>query len=236
MNKKKILILGGSSDIGVEVIKKFLLNGWEILAHYNKNKKDFDNFNSKKIEKFKFDLKKINKFESFVKKSKIFNNINAYVSLIGYEKPCEFKNITIKEVNNHINANYLSNLIILKKILPKMKLKNFGRVLLTSSTGVKFGGGKKTILYSLSKFMNEFFFSSYKEYYNKNVYINVLKIGVTNTKIHKNIKGKNLKKRVNLVPIKRMASTKEVANYIYHYASEKNSLTTKQVVDITGGE
>ena len=38
-NRKKILILAASSDIGVEVVKKYLDSGWEILAHYNENKK-----------------------------------------------------------------------------------------------------------------------------------------------------------------------------------------------------
>ena len=35
--EKKVLILGGSSDIGIEVIKKFLKNKWIVVAHYSKN-------------------------------------------------------------------------------------------------------------------------------------------------------------------------------------------------------
>jgi NAD(P)-dependent dehydrogenase (short-subunit alcohol dehydrogenase family) len=117
-----------------------------------------------------------------------------------------------------------------------MNNRKFGRVLLSSSVGVKFGGGKSTGLYSLSKYMNEFFFSNYKEFYRKNILINALRIGVTKTKIHKNVKNKNLKKRVSLIPIGRMASTNEVAKYIYFYSSDLNSLTTNKIVDISGGE
>ena len=40
MNKKKhVLILGGSSDIGAEVIKDFLSLNWNVTAHFNKNSK-----------------------------------------------------------------------------------------------------------------------------------------------------------------------------------------------------
>ena len=117
-----------------------------------------------------------------------------------------------------------------------MNNKKFGRILLSSSTGVKFGGGKLTGLYSLSKYMNEFFFNNYKEFYKKNILINTLRIGVTDTKIHKNVKGKNLKKRVNLIPIGRMASVSEVAKYIYFYSSNLNTLTTNEIIDISGGE
>ena len=50
-----------------------------------------------------------------------------------------------------------------------MSVKQFGRILLSSSTGVKFGGGKLTGLYSLTKYMNEFFFNNYRELYKKNI-------------------------------------------------------------------
>ena len=39
-NKKKhVLILGGSSDIGIEVVRSFLKLKWEVTAHLFKNKK-----------------------------------------------------------------------------------------------------------------------------------------------------------------------------------------------------
>ena len=38
MKKKNVLILGGSSDIGIEVIKIFLKLNWNVSAHYFKNK------------------------------------------------------------------------------------------------------------------------------------------------------------------------------------------------------
>ena len=47
---------------------------------------------------------------------------------------------------------------------------------------------------------------------------------------------KNLAKRIQLIPIKRMASTKEVANYIFIYSTEFNTLTTRKIIDVTGGE
>ena len=35
--------------------------------------------------------------------------------------------------------------------------KKWGRVLLTSSIGTKFGGAENTFMYSITKFLNEFF-------------------------------------------------------------------------------
>ena len=61
-------------------------------------------------------------------------------------------------------------------------------------------------------------------------------LGLTNTKIHKKISGKKLSKRTKLVPVKKMAHPKDIANYIYHIASNENQFITGQVINITGGE
>ena len=37
-----ILILGGSSDIGIEVVKLILKFNWNVTAHYFKNKKKLE--------------------------------------------------------------------------------------------------------------------------------------------------------------------------------------------------
>ena len=45
-----------------------------------------------------------------------------------------------------------------------------------------------------------------------------------------------MNKRKKLIPIKRIAKTEEVANKIYFFASEKNTLIHSQIINISGGE
>ena len=45
-----------------------------------------------------------------------------------------------------------------------------------------------------------------------------------------------MKKRISMIPLGRMAKTIEVADYIYNLCSEKNSLLTGSVINISGGE
>lgn len=236
MDKKKILILGASSDIGIKTVEKFLKKNWAVVAHYNSNSNSLKKIKSTDLELFKFDLKKIDKFSDFVKKNKLITNLNSFISLTGYLKPVDFFKINIKNFNDHININYLSNIILMQHIIPQMKKKKFGRILLSSSVGVKFGGSNNSIIYSLTKHMNEFFFSSYKEFYKENILINTIRIGVTDTKIHKKKGIKNMSKRISLIPIKRIAKKSEIAEYLYFYASEKNTFTTKSLIEVTGGE
>ena len=190
-------------------------------------------------EDFKFPAIKLNKVVFPEPLGPIIPVIVPFLTLIEQFEtaaipPKYFDKFLISKIFSDIN--YLSNLLVIKKILPFMSKKKFGRILLSSSTGVKFGGGKTTGLYSLTKYMNEFFFNNYKDYYKKNILINALRIGVTETKIHKKVKGKDLKKRIKLIPIKRMADVNEVAKYVFFYASDQNSLTTNEIIDISGGE
>ena len=56
---KTVLILGASSDIGVEVTKLFLHKKFNVIAHYNKNIKGLKKIKNKKLKFFKFDLVKL---------------------------------------------------------------------------------------------------------------------------------------------------------------------------------
>ena len=132
--------------------------------------------------------------------------------------------------------DYFSNFIIVKYLIKEMIKNKFGRILFTSSIGTKFGGADNTFIYSTSKYLNEFFPRIYKTNVKDNVLINTLQIGLTNTKMTKIDRKKNMKKRINLIPLKRMASPFEVANYIHFLMSEKNTLISNQVINISGGE
>ena len=151
-------------------------------------------------------------------------------------KSGNFDQINYNSFLNHINVNFYSNLIFIKYIYKKMIRNKWGRILLSSSIGTSYGGGDKTFLYSLSKFSNEFIPKIFKKKYASHILYNVLKIGVTDTKIHRKIPNKSLKKRIKLIPTKRMASTDEVSNKIFSLCSEENTLVHGQIINISGGE
>ena len=238
--KKRVLITGASSDIGIETVKKFLDNNCFVTAHCNKNTKNLKqikNKHNKNLQVYNFDFKKIKKFEKFVKNNeKFFRNFDIFISLSGYNEPDDFQNLNLKKIIDHLNVNYFSAYLISKEVILHMAKRNWGRILFTSSIGTKYGGGEKTFAYSLSKYLNEFFPSYFKKFTKSNVLYNCLRIGVTDTKIHKLVKNKNIEKRISLIPMKRMAKPKEIAEYIYFICSNKNTQISKQILTISGGE
>ena len=233
---KKILILGASSDVGSELVKYYINNNFYVIAHCNKNSKKLKKIKSKNFKIIQFDLKKINNFEKFVKKDKIFNDIDIFVSLTGYLKIKKIKDVNVKDFNDHFNVNYLSNFVITQKIINFMIKKNWGRIVYASSIGTKFGGSNNSFVYSLSKFMNEFFPRPLRNLTKNNILINTLQVGLTDNKLNKIDKNKDMKKRISLIPLNRMAKIKEVIKYIYFLTSEENSLISNEVINISGGE
>ena len=239
MKKKHVLILGGSSDIGIEVIKIFLKLNWNVSAHYfrNKTKLNLLKKKSKNLNLIKLDFSKANpRIEILIKKN-FKDKYDSIINLIGYIDNKGYENTNLKSITKSLTANMIIPVLIEKNCVKKMISQKWGRILNCSSIGIKFGGGKNSFNYSLSKHCLEFIPNSYKFWAENNVFINNLRIGVTDTKIHKRMK-KNLqlKERLKLIPAKRMATPSEMAIYIVNLSTEENSYMTGQTLTVSGGE
>ena len=234
---KRILILGGSSDIGLEVCKKLIKNNNFVIAHYNKNYKNLKKINSKYLKTLKIDFEKIN-FKNVDKELKKIDDIDVVVNLTGYVDNKSFEKTNLISMYKSIKINSLIPQLIIKKCVRNMLKKRWGRILNCSSIGVKFGGGPHSYNYSLSKHCSEFIPGSYRKWAKKNVNINNLRIGSTDTKIHKKMRRekKFMRQRIKMIPSNRVATTKEISNYIINLVSEDNSFMTGTTINVSGGE
>ncbi len=239
MNKKKVLILGGSSDIGIEIIKIYLENNYSILAQYNKGNKKFfslvkDNKNYLKKIKFNFLLDN-RKIENFFKKKDVIKS-DILINALGAIFDTNYERFSLKDLEKSLKINAFPGIYATRILGKKMAQKNWGRIVNLGSIGVKFGGGLRNFPYSVSKFILEFFPSYTKKWVKQNVLINTIRVGATKTKIHKKLQRKNLKKRAAMIPIKRMANSEEIAKFIFFIGSDKNTYISHQVLPISGGE
>jgi NAD(P)-dependent dehydrogenase (short-subunit alcohol dehydrogenase family) len=185
---------------------------------------NFANYNNLNIEKLM--IKKFN------------GRYDSIINLVGYIDNKGFEKTNLNSILKTLTINTIIPILIEKMLVKKMLSQKWGRILNCSSIGVKFGGGTNSYNYSLSKHCLEFIPHSYKSWAKKNVFINNLRIGVTNTKIHKKMK-RNLgimKARIKLIPMNRMARPSEISAYITHLTTDKNSYMTGQTLTVAGGE
>ena len=87
---KKILILGGSSDIGVDLISKLISDQNIIHAQYNSNKPKFKNKNLKFI---KLNLKNLINLDK-----KIDNDYDIIINLVGYIEKSSFSKFDLEKI------------------------------------------------------------------------------------------------------------------------------------------
>ena len=230
---RKVLIIGGSSDIGVELAKLFLKKNYNLDLHYSSKLSSIKNLKFKNINFIKADFSKMND-KNILKK--FSNNYDIIINLTGFIDNKNFEKFKLKDLQKSIKINSIIPLMIIRLSIKNMIKKKWGRIINSSSIGVKYGGGLNTFTYSISKHINEFIPTYIKKLASKNVFYNVIRIGLTDTKIHKKIKNRNLSSRINLVPVKKMAKPIDIAQYIYFISSENNNFISSEIVTIAGGE
>ena len=238
--KNRYLILGASSDIGIELTEYLLKKRIKILAHYSQNIKKLNVLKNKyknQLSLIQFDASKqsVEDFEKIIK-SKFTHKVGSIINLIGYVDNKTYIDTNIKDTINNFIINFLFPQTVIKLNLDYMKKNKFGRIVNISSIGIKFGGGINNYNYSLSKYTSEFIPQFFKKISKENIFINNLRLGLVDTKLHNKINKKNMKKRIQLIPSNKIAKPKEIVEIIYYLSSDKNTFVNMETVTAAGGE
>ena len=235
---RKVLVLGGSSDIGVGIVEEYLERGWSVVAHGNSwsGKASTSIYERPDVIKFDLDLRDLVQVEEFIQSEKELIEVDSIINCIGNWKAGSYLNQSIDEIEDSFRANVFSPFLFVRAAIPRMRSRRWGRIVHLGSIGVKYGGGRNNVAYSWSKYSLEFIPAEFADWAKDHVFINIARIGVTDTRIHQLDSSKDMVERIMKIPIQRMATTKEVAKAVIWLGSDDNQLITGQVVPISGGE
>ncbi len=234
---KRVLITGASSDIGLSLVQKYQESDWFVIGHFRTDRPELNQFRGKQFADWCCNFSDISALEKDIKNNVAeISNVDAFVNLAASLTDIEFANASSTDILNTLGINLLPGLLIMQAIGPNMIQKKFGRIVHGSSIGTKFGGGKHSFAYSLSKHALEFIPQECRTWASNNVFINIARIGVTKTRMHNKIKEKDLSVRANSIPAKRLAKADEIAGALFWLASTENKFTTGEIISIAGGE
>ena len=243
MINKTILITGGSSGIGKNLTLKAIEKYKNVLFTFNNNKKKAlilkknlkkKNFN---VKCFKLDLSSydsILKFCKLIKKEKIFIDI-----LINNAATSQIKNVEkIKgeDWDYVLNTNLKGPFFLSQKLIGNMKKKRWGRIVNISSIGGQWGG-KDQVHYAISKSGMIGMTRSFAKVYSKfNITTNTVSPGLVETSMSKKeIMSKQGKKKIDNIPIGRIANMNEITSSILFLCSQESSYITGQTLNLNGG-
>ena len=180
--KTNILITGASSCIAAEV---------QNLLTKLKNIKIYLTYNSEKIERlsnaevFQADFSCRSSLSDFCKAVKD-KEITHYIQMQGNTFDSQsIEKVDFENLDKTMDVNLNSTIMILKAILPGMRDRQYGRIVLMNTASSKFGGGFNSFSYGLSKHSVEFL-TKYlaKNYTSYNILSNCVSPGLIETGFH----------------------------------------------------
>lgn len=240
MSKDIILIIGASSDIGMDLIKN-IDEGSLILAHYNTSNSGLIGLSKKisnKLISIKADLsdeaQTISMIDVIEKKYGIPNKIIHLAS--PKFQHVRFKDIDFKDFQNELEISLKSLMIILNKFLPKLSNKKQGKVVCILSSCVLNIPPRALTQYTVVKYaLLGLVKSLASEYADKNIQINAISPSMTNTKFLDDINQKHIELNAYHNPLKRNAIVSDITPIIKILLSSESDYINGVNIPITGG-
>lgn len=163
-------------------------------------------------------------------------DIDILINCAGINELCSIEELTEEKLNETIQVNLISQTMLIKYISPMMKQKKYGRIVNFSSIWSDFSKEKR-IMYTIAKAgVKGLTTASAVELSKYNILVNAVAPGFVNTEMtSKNNTPEQIKKIAESLPVKRLAEPKEIAEFIFFLASEKNTFITGQTIYIDGG-
>lgn len=237
---ENILILGASSDIGLELIKRIDKSGLSVFAHYNSNCSNLENLSKDlkcSLKLIQADLSNANEVDSLIEGIPC-EQIDSVVLLSA--PMVESKRLRQEEwdtFQQQIDVSVKAPFLILKKILPAMAKARRGKVvaMLTSyliNTPPSFLSpyiASKSALLGLMR-------SLAAEFAAKNIQINCVSPSMIETKYLANLPERFLEIASESHPLKRIAKVGDVVPTIEFLLSENSNYMSGANIPITGGQ
>lgn len=234
------LIVGASSDIGLAVSRRLLADGWRIIAHHRRPRPELAGLSAdhpERVTALEADFGDIDRLEALLDAHRpTLSRVDALINLAAELRPVRFADVTAADLMRALSVNLLPGILLTRDVVPGMMARGWGRIVHASSIGVAHGGGERSFPYALSKHALEFHPSDHRRWAAAGVLVNTVRIGVTDTRIHRDDPEKDMTARIARIPAGRPASPDEIAEAISWLAGPLNTFTTGQVIAVAGGE
>lgn len=242
LHGKVVLVTGASGGIGNAIARSFSMLGAKVAIHYHSRKTNAealrDEINDKQGEAEIFfadfndnqDIVKL--VDSVIKK---FGKIDILINNAAIVKERAFSKIDGEYLQEHINVNLLSPLLLSKEVISRFS-KEGGSIVNISSINALFPS-REAIIYSASKAaLNNITAALAKVGAEKNVRVNGVMPGLTATARKAKVP-KELSNFINNTTLiaPRMGYPEEIAEVVVFLATNQSRWITGQVITVDGG-
>lgn len=223
--EKNILLIGGSTGIGLEIANQLVKENNVIVASRNKGELNDD------IKHLEFDVLKDN-----IEDLDLPKEIHGLVYCPGSINLKPFKMLKHKDFEEEMNLNFLSLVKVVKGVMPKLKEAENASLVFFSTVAVKVGMPFHTSV-AAAKGAIEGFAKSLAAEYAPSLRVNVIAPSLTDTPLAEKLLSNDSKKEKmsERHPLKRVGNAKDIANAASFLLSDENSWITGQIIGVDGG-
>ncbi|NLP49369.1 SDR family oxidoreductase [Bacillus sp. RO1] len=235
--KKTALLIGASGDIGREIAKTLLKEGYTTYLHYNQDKQSIhklqNEFGEEKVIPIQADLTTIDGVEKL--KNSTYTSVEAIIYNAGTTFYGLMTDIDEQSKQQMIQLNITSLYSTIQTFLPEMVRKRCGNIVVVSSIWGEIGASCE-VLYSMTKGAQISFVKALaKEVALNGIRVNAIAPGAVSTKMLNNLSEEEKQDLSDDIPMGRLAQPYEIADSVSFLLSEKSSYITGQVLRVNGG-
>ena len=206
MKDKCVLVTGSSSGIGYEITLKLLDLGAKVIGIARNH--DRSKLENKNYITYKCDVSVHKKYEILLKQIlKNHPQINCLISSAGYGDFGSLENFSTLQINNFMDTNLTSHLVVTKLLLPHFKRNKMGDIIFIGSEAGLLGT-KNGNLYCTAKFgLRGFSESLRKDVASKNIRVSIINPGMVKTDFFNSLNFQPGNDDENSICIKDISST-----------------------------
>ncbi len=248
MNKKTVVITGGSRGIGAATAKLAAQRGYAVCISYLHNRQAADgivaaitNAGGEAFAVAADIAREEDVIRLFQTADSRFGAISALVNNAGIlEKQMRLDEMDVARLNRIFATNVTGSILCAREAVRRMSTRhggNGGAIVNLSSIASRLGAPGEYIDYAASKgAIDTLTIGLSKEVAAEGIRVNAVRPGVIDTDIHASGGEPGRVERVkDAVPMKRGGYALEVANAIMWLLSDEASYTTGSIIDVTGG-
>jgi NAD(P)-dependent dehydrogenase (short-subunit alcohol dehydrogenase family) len=223
--KKNILLIGGSSGIGLSLVNQ-ISQDHNVYAACRSSNSLPENVNYINYDVLNDELD-----------SSLFpETIDSFIYLPGSINLRPFKSLSIESFKEDLEINFIGLIKSLKSVLKNLTASNSASIVLFSTVAVQRGMPFHSSV-SSSKGAIEGLAKSLAAELSPKIRVNVIAPSLVNTPLANRFLNNDIKieKSANRHPLKRIGSASDIANLIDYLISDKSSWITGQIIAIDGG-
>lgn len=237
---KTVIVTGAASGIGLATVKAFLEAGAQVvLTDVNATAGEAAAAGLADLGDVRFmPLDVTDRASADALAARVeaeLGRLDVLVNAAGWDIIQPFMDNTPEYWAKIVSLNFMGPIQVTRALLPLLIASGSGRIVNVSSDAGRVGSFGETVYAGAKGGIIAFTKSLAREMTRKNIRVNCVCPGPTDTPLFASQSDKMREALTNAIPMKRVARPSEVADGILFFASDRSSFCTGQVLSVSGG-